>query len=147
MADPYLESLFPRLRGTSYHETSPATTEYNCIAWAALDTLHWWEPDPFGLYFWPSEAPRRNDLDAYLAAFATLGYERCESVDLEVGFEKVVIYKGRDGFPSHVARQLHDGSWTSKLGRDVDILHINADDLEGVEYGARFCVLRRRVTS
>jgi hypothetical protein len=37
-----LEALFPRLRGTAYRITSPASEVYNCIAWAAGDTEHWW---------------------------------------------------------------------------------------------------------
>jgi len=33
---------FPRLTAARYRVTSPATTDYNCVAWAAGDTEHWW---------------------------------------------------------------------------------------------------------
>ena len=56
-------------------------------------------------------------------------HENCESGDLEVGFEKVAIYAQADGAPTHAARQLPDGTWTSKLGQEVDIGHT---DLQGV---------------
>jgi hypothetical protein len=34
----YLEQVIPGLRGRAYQGTSPATEDYNCIAWAASDT-------------------------------------------------------------------------------------------------------------
>lgn len=146
MAAHPLESAFPGLLGTAYQVTSPATHDYNCIAWAAADSSRWWEPDPFNQYFWPGSVPRSAELESYLLAFATLGYEPCDSGSLdEPGFERVAIYKGRNGLPSHMTRQLPDGSWTSKLGRDVDIAHVSLDDLRGDVYGSVLCVLRRRV--
>ncbi|HEY7428267.1 MAG TPA: hypothetical protein VH682_28795 [Gemmataceae bacterium] len=38
------EVLFPRLNGTAYRITSPASDVYNCIAWAAGETNRWWWP-------------------------------------------------------------------------------------------------------
>jgi hypothetical protein len=143
MPSPDLEIHFPGLRGTGYEETSPESPNYNCIAWAAADVGHWWQPDPFHIYFWPEGAPRSDDVDSYVAAFATMGYELCGSGVFEAGFQKVAIYRGRDGRPSHMARQLHDGKWTSKLGQDIDISHVSPNDLEGDQYGSLVCVLRR----
>ena len=143
MSSPDLELHFPGLRGTAYEETSPETPDYNSIAWAAADVGHWWQPDPFRIYFWPEGAPRIDDVDSYVAAFATMGYEVCESGVTEGGFQKVAIYRGRDGRPSHMARQLQDGKWTSKLGQDIDITHVSPNDLEGDQYGSLACVLRR----
>jgi hypothetical protein len=37
-------SDFPRLIPLNHRETSPATAAYNCVAWAAGDTDHWWRP-------------------------------------------------------------------------------------------------------
>jgi len=82
-------------------------------------------------------------MDAYVQAFASQGYELSGSVELEAGFEKVAIYRGRDGFPSHMARQLPDGRWTCKLGGYVDIAHASPNELEGDQYGSLACVLRR----
>ncbi len=136
-----LENSFPGLRGTAHGESSPATPDYNCIAWAAEDQANWWWPDP--LYFWPAAAPRVNELDSFIVAFRNLGYEVCDGAGFEAGFQKVAIYQGRNGVPSHMARQLHDGTWTSKLGSDVDIVHACPEDLEGTEYGTAVRFLRR----
>lgn len=49
-----------------------------------------------------------------------------------------------DGSPTHAARQLPDGTWTSKLGKDVDISHDSLDGLSGDRYGTPALILRRR---
>ena len=51
-------------------------------------------------------------------------------LSLEIGFEKVAIYSDAHG-PQHVARQLPDGKWTSKLGQQVDVEHSTLSVLEG----------------
>ena len=55
-----IEAAFPNLRNSGYSITSPATAEYNCIAWASGDTGAWWWPDPMNLYYWPPAIPREN---------------------------------------------------------------------------------------
>ncbi len=45
-------------------------------------------------------------------------------------FEKIAIYVDTDGVPTHAARQLPDGSWTSKLGDWEDIQHQTLEALE-----------------
>lgn len=135
-----LESRFPKLRSARYTITSPSDVRYNCIAWAAGDSRKFWWPHGFA--FWPDTAPRENDLSAFEKAFASLGYERSSSHAHETGFEKVAIYAKPDGEPSHAARQLATGYWTSKLGKFVDIEHA-LEDLEGETYGRVTLVLRR----
>ena len=103
--------------------TSPATPEYNCIAWAAGETDRWWWPDPMRLGAWPPGVPRQETLEAFLQAYETLGYEPCESDTLDPGVEKVAIYVDDAGRPTHAARQLPSRKWTSKLGRAEDIEH------------------------
>src|SRR5436309_13037167 len=70
-----LISKFPGLAQDGYRETSPATWDYNCIAWAASDDDQWWEPPPHG--FWPPGVPPAYTLAAYTAAYATLCYQPC----------------------------------------------------------------------
>jgi hypothetical protein len=48
-------------------------------------------------------------------------------------------------FYTHAARQLPDGTWTSKLGKDVDIEHDYPDDVAGGVYG-EVVVLMQRTT-
>jgi hypothetical protein len=139
-----LEARFPGLRGTDYRVTSPATRDYNCVAWAAGDTAHWWWPDldpEDDAIFWPPGVALEETLGAFVAAFATLGYAPCAGEEPEPGFEKVALF-ARDGVPTHAARQLPDGRWTSKLGLREDIereLHAVSDEL----YGAVVLFLKR----
>jgi hypothetical protein len=56
-------------------------------------------------------------MSAFIQAYKSLGYELCDNSELEAGFEKIAIYATSDGEPTHAARQLSVGLWTSKLGR------------------------------
>jgi hypothetical protein len=42
---------FPHLTEENHRVTSPPSADYNCVAWSAADTEHWWQP---GVY-WPVE--------------------------------------------------------------------------------------------
>ena len=138
-----LRSLFPALY--DYSLSSPQDVRYNCIAWAAGADTRWWEPHPD--YYWPPGAPISNNLAAFIAAFGTLGYECCEDGTLEGDFEKIAVYQSPSGRIEHMARQLRNGRWTSKLGRLEDIEHASPDELEGSEYGTVVQYMRRAVKS
>ena len=73
-------------------------------------------------------------MQAFQAAFRTLGYEACSDGSLEDGVEKVAIYLKNDKV-KHMARQIASGRWTSKLGRGEDIEHATLAELEGKRYG------------
>lgn len=137
-----LEALFPRLRGTDYRITSPASDVYNCIAWAAGDTEHWWWPGEPARTYWPPGVPHQEALEAFRDAFASLGFVVCEQADLEPGFEKIALFADAEGTPTHAARQLSDGMWTSKLGMSEDIQHA-LEDLIGTAYGSVVLILKR----
>ena len=79
---------------------------------------------------------------AFIEAFRTLGYEVCESGHLEPEVEKVALYAEGDK-PKHMARQLEDGTWTSKLGRYHDIVHHTVEAVENDVYGNVKVYLRR----
>ncbi len=136
-----LERIFPRLVG-DYQVTSPATAGYNCIAWAAGDETRWWWPDEQPDVYWPSGVPRELTIVAFIAVFRTMGYEVCASGELERGCEKVALYALND-VPTHAARQLPSGRWTSKAGIFEDLEH-SLEGLEGDLYGRVVCLLRRR---
>ncbi len=138
-----LEGIFAGLSGARYLVTSPETPLYNCVAWAASDESRWWWPDPMEVSFWPPTVPREETRESFLAAFATLGFLPCEGVELERGFEKLAIYSEPDGTPTHVARQLPDGRWTSKLGNLEDIEHDDLECLHGDPYGGVAVILKR----
>ena len=137
-----IESLFPLLQSSLFQVTSPATRDYNCVAWAVADMARWWWPDPVSAAaFWPPDAPLQETIEAFIQAVATLGYLPCSSEELEAGSEKVAVF-ARDGIPNHVSRQLSDGRWTSKLGQREDIVH-ELHALSGEIYGSVVQVLRR----
>jgi len=144
---PSLERAFPSLRRGEYRITSPADGRYNCIAFAAGDTTrYWWPLDPLvGGYHWPLPpgSGRACTLSNFEAAFATLGYEGCESAELELPYEKVAIYVGANGVPTHASRQLASGAWISKLGSNVDITHRTPENVGGRAYGDVAIVMRR----
>jgi hypothetical protein len=131
----------PRLTPDNYRITSPASWEYNCIAHAAGVTDGWWWPSP-GRY-WPPEVPREETIAAFLAAFALLGYHPVAGPDLEPGVEKLALY-AQGETPTHAARQLADGWWTSKLGPSIDIEHATPDAVAGGIYGEVTAFLGRK---
>jgi hypothetical protein len=83
-------------------------------------------------------------LEQRFPALSSTGYavtSGCDSSDLEPGLEKVAIYLA-NGLPTHAARQLADGAWTSKCGRLEDIRH-TLDGVAGDVYGQPAVFLAR----
>lgn len=138
-----IDDIFPELQLDTYQITSPATDQYNCIAWAASEDDAWWWPDPMHVSFWPANVLREVSIQAFEEAFAALGFVECANPDFEAGFEKVSIYADADGKPTHAARQLPGGTWTSKLGSLEDIEHNTLAQLHGQAYGAVVRHLKR----
>jgi hypothetical protein len=137
-----LEHVFSGLRSGQYQVTSPTSKRYDCIAWAAGDAANWWWPVSDSRVYWPPGVIREETLAAFEAAFGALGYVVCDGDELESGFEKVAVFADADQFPTHAARQLADGRWTSKLGEREDIDH-RLRDLEGDLYGRVVRFLKR----
>ncbi len=140
-----LESVFPQLSRSAYTITSPATPEYNCIAWAAGDTERWWWPVAGSYAYWPSDVPVQETLAAFMKAFATIGFMPCDDAHTEQGYEKVALYVDQNGKPTHAARQLPNGRWTSKLGKIEDIEH-EFEGVTGSVYGSVAQILKRPVS-
>jgi hypothetical protein len=128
------EGLYPNLHG-DYIETSPATGTYNCAAFAVGDDQNWWDPLPPNTYFWPKGVVRNYSVEAYVAAFETRGFSRCQDSSLDPKLEKIAIYANQWGFFEHAARQLPDGRWTSKMAEDEDIIHDDLQSLTGEHAG------------
>jgi hypothetical protein len=128
----------------TYQLTSPDTIDYNCAAWAAEDSENLWWPDAQNIHYWPPGVKREETLEAFQTAYQTLGYEVTQNDNLEKGFQKIAIYTGSNQVPKHVARQISNGKWTSKLGQDEDIEHDNLQGLVGNPgYGEVACIMKR----
>lgn len=129
-----LEIKFPNLNSGEYQFKSDATSNYNCISWAIGDTENWWWPIDIAPYRWPATVPMEETIESFKAFFSLYGYEECETGDLELDFEKIAIYVDNDGVPSHAAKQLSSGIWTSKIGDWEDIEHSVLEGLEGMGF-------------
>lgn len=125
---------FPNLNGGNSRVTSNADSTYNCFAWAGHYTDRLLDPyKPLG--YWPSDIPPKATLNNFTKVYEADGWLRCESPDVEAGYEKIAIYTDRRGLPLHAARQLESGRWTSKLGEAEDIEHDSLQVFDGSIYG------------
>ena len=143
MSNYLIATAFPSLTPSNYRITSPESPEYNCIAWAAGTDERWWWPDNQYTAYWPDGIPREETLAAFIQAYSVEGYVPCDASDYESGFEKIAIYSDEHGKPTHAARQMQTGRWTSKLGRYEDIEHNKLDDLSGSNYGTVAVIMKR----
>jgi len=141
-----LETIFENLGEHDYNhdKVSSATPKYNCIAWAAGETDKRWWPINLGGYWWPPQLPKEETKENFIRAFELQGYVVCGNPSLQSGIEKVAIFVDDLGIPTHAARQLESGVWTSKCGQLEDIEHMNLSAMEGKEYGRPVAFLKRR---
>jgi len=137
-----LEDEFPGLRASGYRVTSPFDGRYNCIAWAVRETRQWLWPGPPHRTDWPAGITYQETVEAFEALFALFGYSPCPSEVDEEGFEKVALFADAANVPTHAARQLAGGKWTSKLGMAEDIEH-DLRAIEGDVYGRVVRIYRR----
>jgi hypothetical protein len=137
----------PFLTDANCTKTSDRDTIYNCIAFAAGETHRWWWPIPRrGINYWPRGVPREETVEAFIAAYATMGFNECADGELEPQIEKIALFaKTTRGvlIPTHAARQLDSGEWTSKMGSLEDISHTTVDAPRGPAYGKPVCYLAR----
>jgi HAMP domain-containing protein len=149
-----IKRVFENLKDGEFEITSPFDAKYNCIAHAAeKNDKWWWSVDKAMMgndVFWFNNVPSEATLDNFVKAFGKLGYQPCKTDKLEKSFEKVAIFVSTKdeiyapkGSVTHMARQLSDGKWTSKLGKDVDISHNTLQAIEGKVYGIVKQILKR----
>jgi len=136
------EAVFPNLNNDNYRVTSNIDHRYNCVAWAYGETSRFFWPIK-GSY-WPANITREETIEAFIELFASIRYCLCDNHLFEHGYEKVAIYV-LDGMPTHTARQLPTGKWTSKLGLDIDIEHDSPDVLNGPQYGSASIFMKRKL--
>jgi len=161
---PEVEKHFPFLTRDLYEVIDDEPKDYNCIAFAAGDQTRWWEPDPWGVYYWP--IPKREyTVVCFVEMFESLNYQKCKCSLKKRSFEKVALYHDPVGCvatpdpaevlpnsPTHAARQFPHGYWRSKLGRGELIEHKTLKCLSGTDitgqrtsYGEPIQILKRPV--
>jgi hypothetical protein len=150
-----IKRVFSNLKDGEFELTSPFDSKYNCIAHAAeKNDIWWWSVDKALVgndVFWFNNVAGEPTVENFISAFRKLGYQPCENSEPEQDFEKVAIYVSTKdethapkGSVTHMARQLSNGKWTSKLGKDVDISHNTLRAIEGNAYGVVKQILKRK---
>lgn len=136
-------SHFPNLGDVESKKTSEPDFCYNCIAWAFEDNTRFWWPNMQGAY-WPRPAnSSQSDLEAFDDWLLADGWVQVATAEFENGFKKVALY-AQAGAPTHAARLLPSGVWTSKLGQNIDLSHA-LSDLEGPTYGQVLKIFRKPI--
>ena len=87
-------------------------------------------------------------MEAFIQAYQLLGYEVGDTPSLEPGIQKIAIYTNYGNIPTHVARQLPNGNWSSKLGSYEDIEYTTLESLTGDQpaYGKIACYMAKELT-
>jgi hypothetical protein len=127
---------FPYL-GTKFEVLAPRTKVYNCIAWSVGIRNRW---------VWPGVT-----ISAFDQLYGSHGFRRVRTGRLSKsdyrpvpGIQKIVlyaiVYKNGKVKCTHGARQLPDGTWTSKLGKLPLIRHLTPQALNGPSYGRPIAV-------
>ncbi|NJM83130.1 MAG: hypothetical protein HC844_12140 [Tabrizicola sp.] len=132
---------FPRLLNAQAKKTSEPTPQYNCIAWAFEDNTKWWWP--MRRRYWPVPFDGKATMEAFQDYLSGSGWQQSQDRSLQAGLKKIALYANLfDGQPTHAARQLDSGAWTSKLGEDMDLTH-ELHELEGPMYGTVVAIFSR----
>lgn len=144
MPKSFRNKLWPNLNSSNYELKSDPTDEYNCVAWAnhinhqSVDLSLDDDGEPLSY-------PDLSCL-TYIEYFQSQGFEICESAEWEEGFEKIALYERDDETFEHVARQMSNSIWTSKLGEWEDIEHSTLESLQSNHfYGIPAWYMRRRI--
>ena len=139
--------------GENFEFTSPKKKGYNCVGYALgevnkdIDMLALskrFDLSPFGL----SNEQLDHTINGYIKLITGLyGYEICDTSEAEDGFDKIVLFEGidEDGDLNflHMAKQLGNGIWTSKMGTFEDIEHLTPDAVNGY-YGKPKVFMKRK---
>ena len=133
---------FPKLTDANHRKTSPESPHYNCFGWAILGREVLMGPKDG--WFWPADVPLDLRLSTFHLLLDALDFQRCESGDPELDFDRVLLYGSGENV-THAARQLESGKLTSKRGIfGDDIEHDTADAITGGEYFEILAYFRRR---
>ncbi|MCY3769465.1 MAG: hypothetical protein OXG56_08895 [Gammaproteobacteria bacterium] len=96
--------------------------------------------------YWPKNVPGQETVCAFIELSKSLRYTTCTDGLVEDGFEKIAIY-ALNTKVKHVARQLSNGNWVSKVGQNIDIEHETVEILEGPVYGKVVQYLKRPISN
>ncbi len=131
---------FFRNRAGEVRLTSPATAEYNCLAWAlGVDDQSIW-PDEDRLNSWPESHPRNDLIGTIVNFLIELGFEEVDHDRRESGYTKIAVHLDNLEV-AHVSRLTRHGWWESKLGALADVQHDHVHSLSD-DYGTAYIYMR-----
>ena len=136
----WLRDHLPNMKDDDAKFTSMNTWDYNCVGYAVGD-YNWWQHENIRESYWPPNVKRDGFAHNYVEALKTVRFEVCDSGEYESEYEKIAIYH-KGGKFKHVALQLSDVLWGSKLGEYEDIEH-RFSEIEGGSYGKIYCYMKR----
>lgn len=140
---PKVERLaqWPKLVDGSFEYRSEFSIRYNCASWAVNETHRL--IDSYG-YWWPDDLERTHTAENYADLYRKyFDFEDCNDGRLEKGVEKLAIFAKKNGEFKHIARQLENATWTSKMGDYEDIDHKDLHTVADGEYGRIVLFLKR----
>lgn len=159
-----LTKEFPNLDDSSgaavFKITSPATTKYNCIAWAMGFDDRWIDyvpdMDVSKKKWWPKGVHQGFLPIDLIHAFEAVGFECCDDDIIEDGYDKVALYKVSPFYDqltgrwepvgwTHAARVIAPGVYHSKMGPQFDIHHSSGPVFHGSIYGDVYQLMKRRI--
>jgi hypothetical protein len=144
-----LYGMFPNLKHGDAQIASKVDAAQNCLGFVIGDKKRPWWPwswspagygAPGGLVppnYWPDDLPSDETVPTIRMALERFGCKVCDSVGdpNRNEIERAVIYASAAGTAAHVAKELPNGRWASKLGDFHDIHHRTTANLEGNVYG------------
>lgn len=137
---------FPNSISEPLEQKSPKDNRYNCIAWAfGINNLRLW-PNNFPFEVWPPNIPNTVTLDAFIKLYELIGYQICNNSLLETSKEKIAIFT-LSGRPTHAAKQLSSGLWSSKLGWQNEDSEHTLNAISNGEYGNPTVFMERAISS
>ena len=129
---------------------------YNCIAhslgfddiwvWPQFSGLTLYPRERYdnkeGRSFWPNNISLEETLNAFLKMYSLFCYKKCNNIDYESGYRKILIYGNSNNEVTHAAL-VHDGYCTSKMGPYVLISH-KPESIVGEQYGHILTAVKRK---
>lgn len=124
--------------------TSPASYQYNCIAYAMGMQDRWIDNADLPWHWWPPVSKGWSESDL-VEVFRYFGFEECGMNDTpDAQYDKVALYHNA-GCWTHAARIVDEGIYHSKFGASYDGTHSGGDVLQA-QYGEPYLIMRRLKT-
>lgn len=124
-------------------KTSDKNKNYNCVSWVVGINDRWlWPIDDGNPYwYWPADIKEGDYVESFIDLLSNMGFVICFSGIYEESYDKVVVYGDSLG-PTHLAKQLDEKYWSSKLGDDEDVKH-ELKTFDNGGYGEIKCFMKR----